>query len=64
MKFEVKELLKFWSEKIVEIDPTERERPSVGLLLEKLPRSDKKVELRLGRKDGVLYTNLGLFGSC
>ena len=54
MNFEVAELLKFWTEKIVEIDPTERERPSLGLLLEKMPeiisvpRSDKKVELRLG----------------
>ena len=39
MIFEVTELLKFWTEKIVEIDPTERERPSLGLLLEKVARS-------------------------
>ena len=53
MNFEVAELLKIWTEKIVEIDPTERERPSLDLLIEKMPvvitvpRSDKKVELRL-----------------
>ena len=52
MNFEVAVLLKFWAEKIVEIDQTERERPSLGLLLEQMPeviskpRSDKKVELR------------------
>ena len=62
MNFKVAELLKFWTEKIVEIDPTKRERPSLGLLLEKMseiisvPRSDKKVELRLGkRKRRVVY---------
>ena len=49
MNFEVAELLKFWTEHIVEIDPTERERPSLGLLLARMPeiisvpRSDKKV---------------------
>ena len=65
MTFELKELLKFWTEKTVEIDPTERERPSLGLLLKKMPevirvpRSDKKVELRLGSGDDVLSTNLG-----
>ena len=65
MHFEVAELLKFWTEKIVQIDPTERERPSLGLLLEKIlevisvPRSDKKVELRLGSGDDVLSTSLG-----
>ena len=65
MHFEMAELLKFWTEKIVEIDPTERERPSLGLLLEKMLvvisvlRSDKKVELRLGSGDDVLSTNLG-----
>ena len=37
MNFEVVELLKFWTEKIIEIDPTERERPNLGLLLEKMP---------------------------
>ena len=65
MNFEVRELLNFWTEKIVEIDPAESERPSLSLLVEKVPevvsvpRSDKKVELRLGGKDDVLYTNLG-----
>ena len=60
MTFEVTELLNFWTEKIVEIYQTEKERPSRGLLLEKVsevvsvPRSDKKVELRLGDKDNVL----------
>ena len=64
-EFEVAELLKFWTEKIVEIDPTEMERPSLGLLLARMPenisvpRSDKKVELRLGSGDNVLSTNLG-----
>ena len=33
IKFEVAEFLKFWTEKIIEIDPTEREKPSLGLLL-------------------------------
>ena len=33
MNFEVAELLKFWTERIIDIDPTERERPSLGLLL-------------------------------
>ena len=47
------------------IDPTEKARPSLGLLLEKMPeviserRSDKKVELRLGSGGGVLSTKLG-----
>ena len=65
MNFEDTELLKFWTEKIVEIDPTERERPSIDLLLEKVPevisvpRSDRKVKLRLGSKDDILSTNLG-----
>ena len=38
MKFEVAELLKIWTEKFIEIDPTERERSSLGLLLSKMPR--------------------------
>ena len=65
MNFEVTELLKFWVEKIVENDPAESERPSLSLLVEKVPEvvsvphSDKKVELRLGGKDDVLYSNLG-----
>ena len=58
-------MLKFWTEKIIEIDPTERKRPSVGLLLEKMPenisvsRSNKKVELRLASSNDVLSTSLG-----
>ena len=50
---------------IIKIDPTERERPNLGLLLEKMPevisvpRSDKKVELRLGSRNDVFSTNLG-----
>ena len=50
MNFEVAELLKFRTVKIIEIDPTEREKPSLGLLLEKMPdvisvpRSNKRVE--------------------
>ena len=63
MNFEFTELLKFWTEKIIEIDPTERRKPSLDLLLEKLPevvgvpRSERKVELRLGGKDDILSTN-------
>ena len=65
MIFEVTELLKFRTEKIVELDMTERERPSLGLILEMVsevvtvPRSYMKVELRLGDEDDILYTNLG-----
>ena len=64
MNFEVAEFLKFWTEKIIEIYPTERKRPRLGLLREKMPeiisvpRSDKKIELRLGSRDDV-STNLG-----
>ena len=53
------ELLKFWTEKIVEIDTVERERPSLGLILEKtpavisVPRSSKRVELKMG--NGIAY---------
>ena len=65
---EVAELLKFWTEKIVEIDTVERERerPSMGLILEKkpevisVPRSIKKVELKKGNVNGMLITNLGV----
>ena len=63
--FEVTELLKFWTEKIVEIDPTESERPSLGLILEKmpeiisLPRSDKKVELKQGGEDDGFVHEFG-----
>ena len=65
---EVVELLKFWTEKIVEIDAVERERerPSLGLILEKtpevvsIPRSSKRVELKMGNGNGLLITNLGV----
>ena len=61
---EVTELLKFWTEKIIEIDPVERERSSLGLILEKMPevisvpRSNKRVELKMGNGNGMLVTNL------
>ena len=63
---EVAELLKFWTEKIVEIDAVERERPSRGLILEKtpevisVPRSSKRVEPKMGNGNGMLITNLGV----
>ena len=63
---EVAELLKFWTEKIVEIDALERERPSLGLILEKtpevvsIPRSNKRVEVNMGNGNGLLITNLGV----
>ena len=63
---EVAELLKFWTEKIVEIDAVEKERPSLGLILEKtpevvsLPRSNKRVEVNVGDGNGLLITNLGV----
>ena len=65
MNFELAELLKFSTEKITEIDPTKRERPSLGLLLEKMPevisvpRSNKRVELKMGIGNDMLITNLG-----
>ena len=65
MNFEVAELLKFWTEEIIEIESTKRERPSLCLLLGKtpeiisVPRSVKKVELRLGSGYYVLSTTLG-----
>ena len=65
MNFEVAELLKFWTEKIIEIDPKEKERPSLDLLLEKMPevisvpRSNKRVELKMGNGNDMLVTNLG-----
>ena len=64
--YEVAELPKFWTAKIVEIDTVERERPSLGLILEKtpqvisVPRSSKRVELRMGNGNGMLVTNLGV----
>ena len=66
--YEVAELLKFWTEKKVEIDTVERERPSLGLILEKtpevisVPRSSKRVELKMGNGNGMLVTNLGVVG--
>ena len=62
---EVAELLKFWTEKIIVIDPMEMEKPSLGLLLEatpkviSVPRSSKRVELRMGNGNGMMTTNLG-----
>ena len=62
---EVAELLKFWTEKIIVIDSMEREKPSLGLLLEatpkviSVPRSSKRVELRMGNGIGIMTTNLG-----
>ena len=64
--YEVAELLKFWTEKIVEIDTVERERPSLGLILEKtpevisVPRSSKRVEPKMRNGNGMLVTNLGV----
>ena len=63
---EVAELLKFWTEKIVEIDAVEKGRPSLGLILEKtpevvsIPRSNKRVEVNMGDGNGLLITNLGV----
>ena len=63
---EVTELLMFWTEKITETDPVEREKPSLGLILEKMPevisvpRSNKRVELKMGNENGMLVTNLGV----
>ena len=62
---EVTELLKFWTEKITVIDSMEREKPSLGLLLEttpkviSVPRSSKTVELKMGNRTGMMTTNLG-----
>ena len=62
---EVTELLKFWMEKIIVIDSMEREKPSPGLLLEatpkviSVPRSSKRVELRMGNGNSMMTTNLG-----
>ena len=62
---EVAELLKFWTDKIIVVDPMEREKPSLGRLLEptpkviSVPRSSKRVELRMGNGNGMMTTNLG-----
>ena len=59
------ELLKFWTEKIIIIDSMEREKSSLGLLLEatpkviSVPRSSKRVELRMGNGNGMMTMNLG-----
>ena len=59
------ELLKLWTEKIIVIDSMEREKPSLGLLLEmtpkaiSVPRSSKRVELKMGNGNGMMTTNLG-----
>ena len=58
------ELLKLWTEKIIEIDSIEREKPSLGLILEimskviSVPRSNKRVELKRGNGNGMMTTNL------
>ena len=63
---EMTELLKFWTEKIIEIDIVERERPSLVLILEMMPevisvpRSNNRVELKLGNGNGMLATNVGV----
>ena len=63
---EVTELLKFWTEAIIEIDTVEREKPSLGLILQKMPKvisvpsSDMRVELKMGYENGMLITNLGV----
>ena len=62
---EVTELLKFWTEKTIEIDSEGREKPSLGLILERMPkvisvpRSNKRVELKMGNGNGMLIKNLG-----
>ena len=60
------ELLKFWTEKIIEIYPTEKERPSLDLLFEKMPavisvrRSNKRVQLKMGNGSDMSVTNLAI----
>ena len=64
--YEVAELPKFWTEKIMEIDTVERERPSLGLILERtpevirVPRSSKRVEVKMVNGNGMMTTNLGV----
>ena len=63
---EVTELLKFWTEKIIVIDSVEREKPSLGLLLEATPKvirvpcSSKRMKLRMGNGNGMMTTSLGM----
>ena len=58
-------MLKFWTEKIIEFDPVEREKPSLGLTLETIPevisvpRLDRRVEVKMVNENGMLITNLG-----
>ena len=65
MNFEMAELLKIWTENIIEIDPTERERPSLDLLLEKMADmismlcSKNRMELKMGNINQLLITSLG-----
>ena len=64
LTFEVAELLKFWTEEVFEIETVERERTSLGLTLEvpeviSVPRSNKRVELKIGNGNSMLITNLG-----
>ena len=67
---EVTELLKFWTEKLIETDSIEREKPSLGLILQLMPkvisvtRSNKRVELKRGNGNGMMTTNLETVGSC
>ena len=62
---EMTELLKFWTKKIIVINSMEREKPSLGLLLEatpkviSVPRASKREELRMGNGNGIMTTNLG-----
>ena len=62
---EVTEMLKFWTEKIIEIDSMERDKPSVGLILQRIPKvisvphSNNRVELKMGNGNGMMITNLG-----
>ena len=59
------ELLKFWTEKIIEIDSMEREKANLGLLLEttpkvkSVPRSNKRVELKMENRNCMMTMNLG-----
>ena len=61
---EVTDLLKFWTEKVIATDASEKEKPRLGLLVENepqticVPRSEKGVELRLGGEKKGLFTNL------
>ena len=55
--YEVAELLKFWTEKIMEIDTVEREKTTEVI---SVPRSSKRVELKMGNGNGMLTTNLGV----